>query len=350
MGIQNNLIWFVVCVHCIAMVWWINKLKHSICNVFVLCCIIEYFLEIFNPWKFDVGFFGSYFWSGIFGVFLETLGDFWGFWYLPPFNDPCHLKFEVPSLWGIRPLWEWMCEMPKENLCRYIIQNKATFSHNSLFLLMFNCFAFFRITAHINVVRALLGQMSCSVTWESTQKKRHTCAVYAKRLLAAVIIWASTLELMTPVGKRMFRIRTVMVKNLATRMVQNSSVMLMITMMCLMMITKKIIELMDRLTLDWKDGKPLVIKNIQNKFQRGQKLNGNQTITLTSQCTWFFEEEWILLIIFEILFRIIFVIYSLIEAQLGSILEYLFNFMVNILKPWVKFCCSAKVNPRVHAF
>ena len=83
-------------------------------------------------------------------------------------------------------------------------------------------------------------------------------------------------------------------------------------------------------------------------------MNGNQKITSTSQCTWFFEEEWILLIIFEILFeilfRIIFVIYSLIEAQLGSILEYLFNFMVNILKPWVKFCCSVKVNPRVHAF
>ena len=72
-------------------------------------------------------------------------------------------------------------------------------------------------------------------------------------------------------------------------------------------------------------------------------MNSNQTITSTSQCTWFFEEEWILLIIFEILFRIIFVIYSLIEAQLGSILEYLFNFMVNILKPWVKFCCSAKL-------
>ena len=169
---------------------------------------------------------------------------------------------------GASTLFGNECIKCQRKICAGILSRiKQRFQTILLVLLIFNYVAFFRITAHINVVRALLGQMSCSVTWESTQKKRHTCAVYAKRLLAAVIIWASTLELMTPVGKRMFRIRTVMVKNLATQMVENSSVMLMIAMMCLRMMIKKIIELMDRLTLDWKDGKPLVIKIFKTSFK-----------------------------------------------------------------------------------
>lgn len=175
-----------------------------------------------------------------------------------------NLKY-LPS--GASTLFGNECMKCQRKICAGILSRIKQRFQTILYFCLCLIVLVFRITAHINVVRALLGQMSCSVTWESTQKKRHTCAVYAKRLLAAVIIWASTLELMTPVGKRMFRIRTVMVKNLATCMVQNSSVMLMITMMCLMMITKKVIELMDRLTLDWKDGKPLVIKIFKTSFK-----------------------------------------------------------------------------------
>ena len=192
----------------------------------------------------------------------------------------------IPVTWnskyplsGESTLFENECMKCQRKICvGTLFRIKQHFQTILLFLLKFYCFAFFRITAHIDVVRALLGQMSCSVTWESTQKKRRTCAAYAKRLLAAVIIWASTLELMTPVGKGMFQIKTVMVKNLATRVVQNFSVMLMVMMMCLRMITKR---------NNWAHGQTWLkgwqtsgYENyIQKKFQSGRKLNDNQTIT-----------------------------------------------------------------------
>ena len=46
-----------------------------------LCC-----LEIFMARKFSMGVLGVKFWSG----------DFFGFWFLPPFNRRCHLKSGVP--------------------------------------------------------------------------------------------------------------------------------------------------------------------------------------------------------------------------------------------------------------
>ena len=46
--------------------------------------------------------FGVNFWSGFFwGGFVGSPKDFFGFWFLPPFDHPCHLKSRVsPALGG----------------------------------------------------------------------------------------------------------------------------------------------------------------------------------------------------------------------------------------------------------
>ena len=59
------------------------------------------FLEIFNPQRFGMGFFGINLWSR----------DFFKFWFLAPFDNPCHLKSEVPpyvTLFMFQPWW-WLC-------------------------------------------------------------------------------------------------------------------------------------------------------------------------------------------------------------------------------------------------
>ena len=46
--------------------------------------------------------------SGIFLGFVGSPGDFFGFWFLPSFDHPCHLKSEVPSLGS----WEEWVKIP----------------------------------------------------------------------------------------------------------------------------------------------------------------------------------------------------------------------------------------------
>ena len=54
---------------------------------YIICC----FLEIFMAWKFVIGFFWEIFWG-----FVWSPKDFFGFWFLPPFDHPCHLKCPSP--------------------------------------------------------------------------------------------------------------------------------------------------------------------------------------------------------------------------------------------------------------
>ena len=84
------------------MVWWINKHKHSISNVFIARVISFYafwkFLRLGNSaWDFS----GVNFRSRNFGGFWESCREFFGFWFLAPFDHPRHLKSGVPpSPWG----------------------------------------------------------------------------------------------------------------------------------------------------------------------------------------------------------------------------------------------------------
>ena len=66
LGIQNN-----------------PKIRDS----YIICC----FLETFMAWKFVIGFFWGIFWG-----FVWSPKDFFGFWFLPPFDHPCHLKCPSP--------------------------------------------------------------------------------------------------------------------------------------------------------------------------------------------------------------------------------------------------------------
>ena len=78
LGIQNNLT---------------IRLRASANNVQpnLLC-----FVETFKARKFDMGFFWRVnFWSR----------KFWGFWFLPPFDHPRHLKFGIPSLGNAQTLF-----------------------------------------------------------------------------------------------------------------------------------------------------------------------------------------------------------------------------------------------------
>ena len=88
-GIQNNLK--------VQMVWWINKHKHSVCNVLIFCFIsfkaFHEFLRLRNSaWD----FWGVNFWFRVFGGFVGSHRDFFGYWFLPPFGHPYHLKSGEP--------------------------------------------------------------------------------------------------------------------------------------------------------------------------------------------------------------------------------------------------------------
>ena len=85
------------------MVWWINKHKHSISIVHIFRVIWFKasckFLRLRNStWD----FWGVNFWSRDFlGGFVGSPRDFFGFWFLPPFDHPHHLKSRVsPVLLG----------------------------------------------------------------------------------------------------------------------------------------------------------------------------------------------------------------------------------------------------------
>ena len=77
--------------------FWVFKTNVSIFRVisfFVLC-----FLEISMTGDLHGIFWGLNFSQGIFLGFVWSLRDFFGFWFLPPFDHPCHSKFGVPT-WG----------------------------------------------------------------------------------------------------------------------------------------------------------------------------------------------------------------------------------------------------------
>ena len=64
------------------------------------CYITSCFLEIFMTGDLAWNFLGVKFWSRDILRFVWSPRDFLGFWFLPPFDHPCHLKFGVPT-WGI---------------------------------------------------------------------------------------------------------------------------------------------------------------------------------------------------------------------------------------------------------
>ena len=77
------------------MVWWINKHKHSISNVFIIHVISCFcLLEIFKAWKFGRGFFGVNFRSR---DLLGVLGIFCGFDLCPHSIIPFTWNLEYPS-------------------------------------------------------------------------------------------------------------------------------------------------------------------------------------------------------------------------------------------------------------
>ena len=47
--------------------------------------------------KVVIAFWGTNFGPGIFGGFVWSPKDFFRFWFLPPFNNPCHLKSPSPQ-------------------------------------------------------------------------------------------------------------------------------------------------------------------------------------------------------------------------------------------------------------
>ena len=107
--------------------------------IYFSCLFIYCFLENFNYFKaqkFWMGFFlrsifdpGIFFWGG--GVTVGSPRDFWGFWFLPSFDHPCHLKSVVPwacytaskFLWAaclLRPFWFAHAKWPHINCERFI--------------------------------------------------------------------------------------------------------------------------------------------------------------------------------------------------------------------------------------
>lgn len=109
-------------------------------------------------------FLGVIFGPGFLGFSWKPQGIFLGFDICPHSMIPVtrNLKYS-PS--GASTLFGNEFMKCQRKICAGILSRiKQRFQTILLFLLMFNCFAFFRITAHINVVRALLGQMSCNVT------------------------------------------------------------------------------------------------------------------------------------------------------------------------------------------
>ena len=87
------------------MLWWINKHKHSISIVHIFRVIsFKAFCKFLRRRNSAWGFWGVSFWSRDFvGGFVGSPRDFVGFWLLPPFDHPHHLKSRVyPSLRGGR--------------------------------------------------------------------------------------------------------------------------------------------------------------------------------------------------------------------------------------------------------
>ena len=89
------------------MVWWMNKHKHFINNVSVFRVIS--FNAFWNFFFFRHGiFWGLHFGPGIFwGRFVWGPRDFFGFWFLPSFDHPCHLKSGVPTRPPLPPYPAW---------------------------------------------------------------------------------------------------------------------------------------------------------------------------------------------------------------------------------------------------
>ena len=107
--------------------------------IYFSCLIIYCFLENFNYFKaqkFWMGFFwGRFLIQGFFfgggGVTVGSPRDFLGFWFLPSFDHPCHLKSVVPwacytaskFLWAaclLRPFWFVHAKWPHINCERFI--------------------------------------------------------------------------------------------------------------------------------------------------------------------------------------------------------------------------------------
>lgn len=93
-GIQNNhkMHGIAACARCIVL-----QIKYH----WTFLVILFNFLEIFKVWKFGILKFGNLevnFWSRISLGFVESLRDYFGFWFLPWFGHPHHLKSGEP-LW-----------------------------------------------------------------------------------------------------------------------------------------------------------------------------------------------------------------------------------------------------------
>ena len=84
------------------MVWWINQHKHSVSIVHIFRFIsFKAFCKFLRLGNSAWDFWGVNLWSRDFlGAFVGSPRDFFGYWFLPPFDHPYHLKSRVSPALG----------------------------------------------------------------------------------------------------------------------------------------------------------------------------------------------------------------------------------------------------------
>ena len=102
---------------------------------------------ISQPWSSSGNFYGSEIRHGIFGGlnfgpgifwrFVWDPSDFFGFWFLPPFDHPCHLKSGVPTLGHKYIDKRRICWQEIGSKYKHKIKEKKTF----LFFFSFNLYS-----------------------------------------------------------------------------------------------------------------------------------------------------------------------------------------------------------------